>query len=146
MFNPNNLKNVSDARRYIQNARKHGRPDLEWAAFRRLCALEAGDRDDPLVLDFWRVVAAVEQLLYVKHGRIVRAQRTRTKAKEKGEIACLTDWAFGASETEGFKMLVEADMADHTGEYLVVKYANQFPPEAVAAAQARLDQHGIQGK
>lgn len=144
MFEPKNLNTVSDARSYIDNARKHGRADLEWEAFRRLCALEAGDRDDPLVLDFWRVVAAVEELLRAKHGRCVKAQRTRTKAKEKGEIACLTDWAMGTHETEGFKMLVDADLADHTGEYLVVKYANQFPSEAVAAARARLDQHGIQ--
>ncbi|MCP1535702.1 hypothetical protein [Methylorubrum extorquens] len=146
MFDPKKLKTVSDAHRYMENARKHGRPDLVEAAFRRLCELEAGNRADPLVLDFWRVVAAVEELLRQKHGRIVRAQRTRTKAKEKGEIACLADWAMGAAETEGFKMLVEANLADHTGEYLVVKYAEKFSSEAVSAAQARLDHHGIQVK
>jgi hypothetical protein len=46
-------------------------------------------------------------------------------------------------ETEGFKMLVAAGLADLTGEYIVVKNPDRFSPEAVAAATQRLVDHHV---
>ena len=59
------------------------------------------------------------------------------------KVACLTDWALNKNETEGFMMLVEANLGDQTGEYVVAQNPDRFPPEAVAAARKRLVEHGV---
>ena len=143
MIDVTKLKTATEALNLMENAKKHERLDLYRQAFRRLGEIEGKDHEDPVVVLFWRAVAAVEELLRHKHGRAVRAAYTRRKAAKVGEIACLTDWAVNPHETEGFRMLVEGGLADLTGEYIVAHYPHRFPPEAVAAATARLAHHGV---
>ena len=46
-------------------------------------------------------------------------------------------------ETNGFKLLVDADVPEYTGEYLVVRYANRVPADVVELARERLTAHDI---
>lgn len=135
------LQTALQARNMMNNARKKERPDVYQAAFRRLVQIESKAHEDLVVRQFWAAVAAVEEVLREKHGRTVRAAYTRRKAAKVGEIRCLIDWAMKKHETEGFKMLVEAGLADQTGEYVVVQNLDRFPPEAVTAARKRLAGH-----
>lgn len=130
-----------DLKNLMENARRLGREDVYWAAFKRFCALEGLIYDDPLTRDFYNVLNAYEALLTQKHGRTTKAARTRQKLARVGVEQCLIDWALGAP-TEGFKLLIEKGLPELTAEYLVVKYSKRFPEEAVSAARARLPEHG----
>ncbi len=125
-------------RTLMQNAKRMGRNDIWREAFQRLCSLEGADQTEPLHREFYETLAAYEQLLSEKNGRATRASRTRMKLKAKGVIACLEDWAKSKEPTESFELLVANDLVEMTGEQIVLKYPDQFSPEAVAAAKARL--------
>jgi hypothetical protein len=86
---------------------------------------------------FFEVLNAYEGLLTEKNGRTTKASRTRQKLKNKGIHQCLVDWALGPP-TEGFKLLLERGMPELTAEYVVVEFANRFPPDAVDSAKKRL--------
>jgi hypothetical protein len=125
-------------RNLMQNAKRLKRDDIWQQAFRRLCELEGLNQRDPLHRDFYATLRAYEELLTQKHGRTTRANRTRQKLRNKGVIQCLEDWAISSAPTEGFKLLVDSGMPELTGEHLVIKYADRFTPDAVAAAKMRL--------
>ncbi len=129
-------------RNLMENARRLGRDDVYWQAFKRLCSLEGMSYDDPLERDFYNVLNAYEELLTQKHGRTTKATRTRQKLANKGVEQCLIDWALGPP-TEGFKLLIDRGLPELTCEYLVVKYEKRFPANAVEAARRRLKTHGV---
>lgn len=140
MFDINSSTSLKDLRSFMINAKKAGRMDLYWDAFKRICVLQAKSDRVPVVADFWVAIAAVEELLFIKHGRRLKAQRTRNKVQKVGEMQCLIDWVMRPTETEGFHMLVDAGLVDLTGEAIVVKHANSFDPDVVFAAEARLQE------
>lgn len=134
-----NLEDAAGLRNVMANARNKGREDVYWAAFRRLCAVEGMNYDDPLHRDFYQVFAAYEELLREKHsGKNIKANYTRRKLKNESVEKCLEDWAISDKPTQGFDMLVAAGMPELTAEYLVTKYPNRFSAEAVAKAKKRL--------
>lgn len=143
MYDVSNLNTAAEAENLMENALKKGRRDIYQAAFRRLGEINGKDHNDPVVRQFWVAVAAVEEVLRQKHNKRVKANYTRRKAAEVGEIKCLTDWALKKNETEGFLMLVESGLGDQTGEYVVVHNPDRFPPDAVAAAKQRLIKYGV---
>lgn len=128
-------------RSLMANARRLGREDVYWNAFRRLSELEGLDLSDPLERDFYRVLNAYEQLLTEKNGRTMKASRTRQKMMNKGVMQCLIDWAVG-NPTEGFRLLVDKGQPELTAEYLVTKYKDRFDDDVVESARARLVEHG----
>lgn len=123
----------------MKNAKRQGRDDICYEAFRRRCELLGLDYDDPLERDFHSMLAAYEELLSEKNNRRTAASRTRQKLKNKGVVECLEDWARGYTETDGFKLLTKAGLTELTGEYLVMKYPERFTPEAVRRAKERLE-------
>jgi hypothetical protein len=130
---------AKELRQLMKNAKKLGRDDVYWQSFNRLCALQGIDQSDPLHRDFYATLAAYEELLAVKNGRTTSASRTRQKLQNKGVIQCLEDWAVQTKATEGFELLVKNGLVELTGEFLVLKYPDQFSPKAVASAKARLE-------
>jgi hypothetical protein len=69
--------------------------------------------------------------------------RTRQKVARVGVEKTLIDWALGGNETDGFKMLLERDMPELTGEAVVLRHASQFEPPVVSAARQRLVDAGV---
>lgn len=132
------MKEPKGLRNLMVNARRLDREDIHDLAFRQLVSLEGMDMTDRLERDFYSVLNAYEEILTDKNGRTTKASRTRQKLAKKGVRACLYDWSVGAA-TEGFLQLVERGHVELTAEYLVIKYADEFPEEAVKAAQERLD-------
>jgi hypothetical protein len=146
MYDVKNLKSVAQCRIVMQRAKEQGQTDFYNAAFRRMCAIMGSENDDPndsLVRDFFETLAAYEQLLTEKNERNTIASRTRQKIANKGVHQSLIEWTRASTETEGFKLLVEAGMPEYTAEYLVVRYAARFPPDVVALAEERLTAHNI---
>ena len=143
MIDMNSLKTPQQARNLMENAKRLGRSDVSQQAFRRLCQLEGKNHTDPIVTGCRGALAALEETFRQKHGKAYKANYTRQKLARVGEIQCLSDWALKKRETEGFKMLVEAGLADQTGEYVVVMNEARFPASVVAAARKRLADHGV---
>ncbi len=127
---------------YMENAKNLQRDDIYKLAFRRQSFLAGQNYDGPLEKDFWGVIIAYEQCLTEKNQRTTRASRTRQKIKNKGFKQCLIDWAMNEGTTEGFDLLIKNDLYQLTGEYLVIKYKDQFDEEVVLRAQLRLEEKG----
>src|SRR5688572_10624796 len=98
---------ASKLTRWIANARKAGRKDVEGAAFRRLVAILAQARPGTVEYDFWQMVHAFEHVLSEERGKATRLSRTRQKVARVGEVATLRDWAMSSKSTKGFAMLIE---------------------------------------
>ena len=144
-MDPAKISKLTDAKALhtlMTNARRLGNEDVYWLAFKRVCSLEGLSLEDPLEREFFDVLNAYEELLTEKNGRTTKANRTRQKLKNKGVRKCLIDWAVGP-QTDGFKFLVEKALPELTAEYLVVKYADQFPTGAVDSARKRLSGAGV---
>ncbi len=134
MYDVMKLKTVAECRLVMQRARQRNLPDVYNTVFRRMCQLVGSandDPNDPLVKEFYETLAAYEQLLTEKNGRTQPAHRTRQKIANKGVYDSLIEWTRGKTETEGFRILVDAGLPEYTGEYLVVRYARRFPANIV---------------
>ncbi len=134
---------VEEARNYLENVRRLDRKDLYPDAFRRLCELEGKDHSDPLVVDFWRAIAAAEEVLREQRGKTVRLNRTRQKIERVGEHKTVEDLALKKNASDGFAILTDAGLADLTAEYLVLVYRDRFSEKAVEAARTRLVGIGV---
>jgi len=140
------LLTVEQAENLMANARRMGREDVYQLAFARKCELEGArhdDPEDPLVKEFWMMIAAYEQLLSDKNGRRTAAARTRQKIAKDGVVGTMQSWARKRGPTMGFEHLTAAGQWKLTGEALVIKYADRFDAADVAAARQRLKEHGI---
>jgi len=128
---------------FAENAAIRGRLDLRNEALKRSWALEGLNHSDALHRDFYAMLNAYEHYLFEKHGRNLKAQYTRRALANKGVIGTLNDWALAPKPTEGFKRLVEANLAAFTGECVVVRHASRFSEPIVAAAKKRLAEFGV---
>lgn len=135
---PANLDTIEKARNYLANVRRAGRSDLEAAAFRRVCELAGREDTDALVVDFWRAIAAAEEVLREQHGKRVLLGRTRPKVARVGAHQTIVDLVMSRAPSDGFHILTQAGLADLTAEWLTLKHADRFLPEVREAARARL--------
>jgi hypothetical protein len=142
-YDPTRIATAEEARTYLANVRRAGREDLVPAAFRRLCELTGQDDTDPLVADFWRAIAAAEEVLRQQRGKTVRLARTRQKITRVGVHKTVEDLVLASKPSDGFAILADAGLGDLTAEYLTAKHAERFSPEVVAAARTRLAAAGI---
>lgn len=136
---PAKMTDAAAVRRLMVNAERLERPDIVKACQRRIFELAGENVGDPLEKRLWQMVAAYEEILFQKHGKAQQASYTRRKIKNKGVIATLTDWAKSPKLTPGFEALVANGLAEFTGEYVVIQFADRFPSEVVDAARAKLN-------
>jgi len=137
-FDVKKLKTPADCRNFMKNARKKGREDLYALAFKRLCELEARQDPDPIVVEFWRAITALEEVRRAKHGKTVKANRTRRKVQKDGVMATIEALVLAKKPSDGFKWLVDANLAELTAEHIVTRYPEHFSAQVLAAAQVRL--------
>ena len=142
-FDVERLRDVTSVRAYIDNVKRLGRTDLFPAAFRRLCELSGEAHDDPVVLEFWRAIAALEEVLRQTRGKTVRLSRTRQKIGRVGVLQTVEDLALAPTASDGFRTLMECGLGDLTAEYIVLRYPDRFSSEAGEAARKRLESAGI---
>lgn len=140
---PDTLNDPDLVRNLMNNARGKGEEALALRCQVRLAKLAGQAFDDPVVREFWSAVSAAEEIATQMNGRTTRLARTRQKERRVGARQCLVDWALDAKTTQGFEILVSGGHPELTGEAIVVRYPDQFPPEAVAAARKKLTTHGV---
>ena len=142
-LDPASLNDIAAVRRLLANAQRLNRQDIVCACRLRIYELSGVDHHDPVERRLWQAVAAYEETLRDKHGRNQPAAYTRRKIAAKGAVQTLTDWALDPNVTPGFEALVAANAARFTGEYVVVEFADRFPPEAVTAARKKLQSYDV---
>jgi hypothetical protein len=86
---------------------------------------------------------AFEHLLTEERGKTTRLPRTRQKVARVGMQQTLADWAVATQETDGFRMLLDRGMPELSGEAVILRNADHFAPDMVAAARARLELAGV---
>lgn len=136
----NDPKKLKD---FAKNAEDRSENDLRDSALEKMWRLAGLNFSDPLDRDFHAMLAAYEHFLFEKHGRNLKAAYTRRALENKGVVGTLTDWAADKKPTEGFKRLVEANLAQFTGECVIIRHSNRFPPLVVDAARKRLADFGV---
>ena len=142
-FDVKKLKTPDECRTFMKNARDRNREDLRPGAFRRLCELESGQHPDPIVVEFWQAIAALEEVRRQTHGKTVRANRTRSKVIKDGVLATIEALVLNKKPSDGFRWLVEAGLGDLTAEHIAARYPSYFSPEVLVASKARLEEYGI---
>jgi hypothetical protein len=130
-------------KQFAKNAETGKRRDLRDVALRRAWGLAGLDFSDELHRDFHAMLAAYEHFLSEKHGRNLKASYTRRALANKGVEGTLQDWALAPKPTEGFKRLVDSNLAEFTGECVVVRHAGRFSDDVVAACKSRLEKFGV---
>ena len=74
------IEKIDDAqqlRNTIKNAKTKGVPEVAEAAFRRLVEVLPEQKPGTVEHDFWRTIAAFEEVLREERGKTVRLSRTR---------------------------------------------------------------------
>jgi hypothetical protein len=130
-------------RSLIKNARDRSESAVVDAAFRKLISLVPSERPGTVEHDFWQTIYAFEHLLTQEREKTTRLSRTRQKVARVGVMQTLRDWALSDKETHGFRMLLNLEMPELTGEAIVLKHSESFEPEIVAAARQRLSDAGV---
>lgn len=85
-----------------------------------------------------QAVFAYEEVLSAKRGRKTRASRTWQMINRHGIINAVERAVNRKNETMGYTMLVEMNMQDFAFEAVIIRHPDQFSPETVARAKARL--------
>lgn len=141
-WDPTTCNDAGMLRSFMKNV-KEKRPDLYQIAFAQLAKVEGKNVDDPVELEFWRAVAALEQIYLEESGKKKRANRIRAKVAKDGVRATLEYLALKKEASDGFVYLAEAGLAELTAEHIIARYPSGFPEPVVAAAHRRLTEHDV---
>lgn len=129
-------------RNWISNANRVGAEEVEDAARRRLIVVQAAkdidDPNDPVALDFWKSIIALENELSEERGKTIRLSRTRQKIARVGVEKTLADLALQAQPSDGYHLLKVRGMLDLSAEAVVLRYPKRFAQEVLEAARLRL--------
>lgn len=140
------IRNETDPeklRNWIRNARNQQEASIEQAAIDRLIEINAlanhDDQANPLVLDFWKSITALEFALTDERGKTTRLTRTRQKIAKAGVRKTLEDLAMAAKASEGYFLLRDRGMLDMSAEAVVLRHSSLFDEAVVQAAKSRLE-------
>ncbi|TBF89178.1 hypothetical protein [Rhizobium leguminosarum] len=117
-------------------------PTVERAALRRLTEVSAAFTPGTVEHACWQMVHAVEALRRLNGRKVARMNRMRSKIEKDGEIGALEYCAL--NKTDGFDEVMDYGMPELTAEAIVLRHPSNFSSAALATAQARLEQRGVQ--
>lgn len=124
-------------KRMAANARRLGEAEIERAASLRLYTVLPSAEPGTLEHDVWRSIHALEGALKDERGRTTLLGRTRQKIARDGERRTVADLVRGKA-SDGFRMLMDRGMVDHTFEAVALRHQTLFEDEVVSAAADRL--------
>ncbi|THG37100.1 hypothetical protein [Sphingomonas olei] len=124
-------------KRMAANARRLGEWEIEHAAALKLYTVLPSAEPGTFEHDVWRSIHALEGALKDERGRTTLLGRTRQKIARDGERHTVADRVRGKA-SDGFRMLMDRGMVDHTFEAVVLRHQTLFEDEVVSAAADRL--------
>ncbi|HEX4694459.1 hypothetical protein [Sphingomonas sp.] len=122
-------------KRMAANARRLGEAEIERAASLRLYTVLPSADPGTLEHDVWRSIHALEGALKDERGRTTLLGRTRQKIARDGERRTVADLVRG-KPSDGFRMLMDRGMVDHTFEAVALRHQALFDDEVVARLRA----------
>jgi hypothetical protein len=137
MTDPERLRAV------IANARRQNVPDVERAAFARLCEIAPAAAPGTIAHDVWKSIGALEEMLRDERGKTVRLSRTRQKIARDGEVKTAADLTLRTTASDGFNDLIARGHPGLTFEAVVLRHPGSFAPDVRDAAAQRLTASGI---
>ena len=144
MYDVLSLKTPEECRIVADRVLKLGMKELYQRVIRRLAELSTRHICDEVERDLFLSLEIHEAtVLYRKHGRRVAATRTRQAIERKGVNQTLIDWSKLGGDRQGFRDSVEAGFACNTGEAIVVRHADKFPPDVVERCKDTLQRAGV---
>lgn len=124
-------------KRMAANARRLGEAEIERAASLKLYTVLPSAEPGTFEHDVWRSIHALEGALKDERGRTTLLGRTRQKIARDGERRTVADLVRGKA-SDGFRMLMDRGMVDHTFEAVALRHQTLFEDEVVSAAADRL--------
>jgi hypothetical protein len=124
-------------KRMMANARRLGKAGIERAASLKLYTVLPSAEPGTLEHDVWRSIHALEGALKDERGRTTLLGRTRQKIARDGERRTVADLVRGKA-SDGFRMLMDRGMVDHTFEAVALRHQSMFEDEVISAAADRL--------
>lgn len=130
-------------RNWVRNAEREGAVAVADAARRRIIEVEASiytdSSNDPLVLNFWKSISALEFALTEERGKTIRLSRTRQKIARVGVHQTLADLALQPTASDGYFLLRDRGMLDLSAEAVVLRFPDRFDSDVLKAARDRLE-------
>jgi hypothetical protein len=135
------LTNSQDARKLAENARRLGRHDIEAEALARVNELRAIEENftTPAEQAIAAALYAYEDQQSQVKGSNYRAHRTRQMLERHGALQAAERMVLNRKPSRGFEVLDDAGLQELSFEAIVARFPEEFSPEAVEAAHARLE-------
>ena len=140
-----NLKTPKDCEVFARNAIDKGRQDLAADARRRAVELRAaayGSASDA-ERECLEAIYAYEEILFLKHGKRVRASRTWQMIKRRGIIAAIEQAVDRPDGTAGFTALKEVGLDNFAFEAVILRHSSLFSESAVDRSRQRMVKFSI---
>jgi len=140
------LKTLEECDQFALNMASN--PALVRAASRRAIEISLATHADTsqVTRDVWAVVYAYEEVLHIKHGRRLKAQRTRNAIANHGPIRAVENIVTQrVNEDDGFARLLVVGLAELTFEAVVLKHCSEFSLRAVEQARSKLESRRDRG-
>jgi hypothetical protein len=124
-------------KKMVENALRLGDGAVERAASLKLYSVLPAAEPGTLEHDVWRSVHALEGVLKAERGKTTMLGRTRQKIARDGEALTVAHLVLG-TPSDGFRMLMDRDMAEHTFEAVALRHPERFEADVLSAASTRL--------
>lgn len=125
---------------FAKNCEANGREDLAIKARQRAVQLRAESHGakSEAEKEALQAVYAYQEVLSIKRGRKIRAQRTWQMIERHGVIGALERAVNRPDETQGYTTLLAMGLESFAFEAVVVRHADVFSAQAVEIARKRI--------
>lgn len=137
------LKTIDECAQFAANMASNEK--LVQAAARRSVEIQVATHSNEadVVRDIWAVLYSYEEVLFLKHGKRLRAAYTRRSIDNHGAVGAVELIVCQREkDDDGFARLSAAGLSDKTFEAIVLKHPQHFSAAAIEHAKFKLDSHG----
>ena len=140
-----NLKTPKDCEIFARNAVAQNRPELAAEAKQRAIEIRAAEygATSDAERECLEAIYAYEEILFLKHGRRVKASRTWQMIKRRGIIAAIEQAVDRSDGTAGFSALKEVGLENFAFEAVILRHSSLFSASAVDRSRDRMAQYGF---
>ena len=139
------LKTPKECEIFSRNAVAQKRPELAAEAKQRAIEIRAAEygATSDAERECLEAIYAYEEILFLKHGRRVKASRTWQMIKRRGIIAAIEQAVDRSDGTAGFSALKEVGLENFAFEAVILRHSSLFSESAVDRSRDRMAQFGF---